>query len=107
MSNYGGQNILCTSPVSTLTISMRLSKLEACLAVLKVMEKRNRITLDYLLLATKLGKGQLEGSLDILVENNLVTKRINLNKKITYNSTYRGTVVLSFFGQNKAFPIPQ
>ena len=86
---------------------MRPSKLETCLHVLKVLEKRKQTTFSPLLSTTQLERNQLEYSLDLLIENLLVREQTNPNNKTTYSITERGNRVLSFFSMNGVFSIPQ
>ncbi len=80
---------------------MRLSKLQANLLVLKVVKRRSPTTIDEILGATKLGRIQLELSLETLVENFLVAEQIVIGNATTYKITERGKRVLKFFGISK------
>jgi len=95
-----GKNLLRASTESILTISMqlRLSKFEACLAVLQIVEKRNNITFSDMHSTTKLRRDQLKDSIDVLLKNLLIAKRTDSNNGVVYSPTERGTRVLSFFG---------
>jgi len=75
--------------------------------VLKVLEKKPQSTFDDLLQDTKLERNQLEYSLDLLAENLLVREQTNLNNKIVYSATERGSRVLSFFRINGIFSVSQ
>ena len=86
---------------------MQSSKLQTCLHVLKVLEKKPQSTFDDLLQDTKLERNQLEYSLDLLAENLLVREQTNLNNKIVYSATERGSRVLSFFSINGIFSVSQ
>ena len=86
---------------------MRPSKLETCLHVLKVLEKRKQTTFNALLSTTQLERNQLEYSLDLLIENLLVREQTNPNNKTTYTTTERGNRVLNFFSINGISPFPQ
>lgn len=85
---------------------MLISKLERCLAVLQVAEKRDHMTYNDMLVATKLEKAEFEGSLNLLVKNLIITKQANLNNHdFTYSSTERGYTILRFFGLNNVFSV--
>ncbi len=78
---------------------MQHSKLEQCLALLRIVEKRNKITFDDMLSTTKIGEGQLGDSLEILVKTSLITLIVGANNiPVGYSSTERGINVLRFFG---------
>ena len=90
-----------------LTISMRSSKLQTCLHVLKVLQKRQQTTFDDLLSTTQLEKNQLQYTLDLLIENLLTKEQTTPNNKTTYTTTERGNRVLNFFSINGISPFPQ
>ena len=102
------QNLLCASFFKGIFKTMMpLSKFEACLHVLKAVKKRNLTTYDQLLASTMLGEKELEYSIVLLVENSLIEERANLYNKIIYRVTDRGEKVLSFFGLNNLYSVPQ
>ena len=84
---------------------MRFSKLKACLAVLQVVTKKERTTLEDIVSHTKIERSQVESSLDLLMKNQLILKFTNLNNSISYTSTERGHKILSFFGINEIFSV--
>ena len=78
---------------------MQHSKLEQCLALLQVVEKRNQISFDDMLSTTKFGQDQLGDSLELLVKTSLITMMMSANNvPVAYSSTERGINVLRFFG---------
>ncbi len=86
---------------------MQSSKLQTCLHVLKVLEKRKQATFNDLLLVTQIERNQLEYSLDLLLENLLIREQTNPKNKTTYTTTDRGNRVLNFFSINGISPFPQ
>jgi len=73
------------------------SKLEVCVAIIKVLAQKGPQTSGKIEASIKTKDNVIRECLDLLVEQRLLEKRINHNNVETYANTERGNRVLEFF----------
>ena len=78
-------------------LTMRRSKLEMYIDILKVLAQRGPLKLTHVMYKANVNCKVLKNGLDFLIQNNLVAERITGKKRIVYAITESGLKVLRYF----------
>lgn len=77
--------------------NLRLSRMEICLAILKVLDKGDVITQQQIMRKAGLNLSSSKEFLNFLVKMNIVREK-NLGTRIVYSLTDKGRRLSSYFG---------
>ena len=82
---------------------MRRSKMEMYIDIVKVMAQHGPMKLTHIMYKANVNCSVLKGTLDFLIEQNLVEEQITVKKrnktKVRYAVTEKGRVVLKYFSK--------
>jgi predicted transcriptional regulator len=81
--------------------TMRRSKLEMCIDILKVLAHCGPLKLTHIMYKANVNCSVLKEYLDFLIKQNLVEERTAGKRRIVYAVTQRGITVLKYFRELK------